>query len=188
MGRLTCQTRTVWSLLALANSDPHRETLTILTHSLKKKQTSIYANPNIILSISCQFHPTEQKSLDKAHLWPLYVRTQKPVLTSHILIVLSLLLLTWFKSFCCILAHNVLTFEILPHSRLWAERQHWRHCGRAHAKFSSTHSCWSPTAWPTCPRCSSPTSYPLCPNRHPENEEFAIEFPSNMYYHQVNKT
>ena len=29
------------------------------------------------------------------HLWPLYVRTQKPVLTSHILIVLSLLLLTW---------------------------------------------------------------------------------------------
>ena len=32
----------------------------------------------------------------ESHLWPLYVRTQKPVLTSHILIVLSLLLLTWW--------------------------------------------------------------------------------------------
>ena len=70
--------------------------------------------------------------------------------------------------------------EILPHSRLWAERQHWRHCGRARAEFSSTRSCWSPTAWPTCPRCSSPASYPLCPDRHPENEQFAIEFPPNI--------
>ena len=70
--------------------------------------------------------------------------------------------------------------EILPHSRLWAERQHWRHCGRARAEFSSTRSCWSPTAWPTCPRCSSPASYPLCPDRHPENEQFSIEFPPNI--------
>ena len=115
-----------------------------------------------------QYNYFEEQTPWKPHLCPLYVRTQKPVLTSHILIVLSLLLLTWRQLY----SFQFSVFRILPHNRPWVGKQRWRHYGRAHAEFSGTRSCWSPTASPTCPRYSSPAFYPPCPNKHPEKVKY----------------